>query len=225
MHFILASGSPRRKEILEELGYQFEIKTGDFDESTVSMDDPKEGVQRLALGKALAAVDRPGLYLGSDTVVVLNNVVMGKPTDPEDAKTMLRSLSGRTHEVCTGVALVTVGEDGSVENTETFVEATEVTFFKLSEEEIDWYVGTGEPMDKAGAYGIQGLGSSGCRRHGCTGRSGSTTLWRGKSPTTTCRYAKNRQSRIVEKVLKKCAKPLAFFTIESPWPLLYNTKV
>ena len=138
MHFILASGSPRRKEILEELGYQFEIKTGGFDESTVSMDDPKEGVQRLALGKALAAVDRPGLYLGSDTVVVLNNVVMGKPTDPEDAKTMLRSLSGRTHEVCTGVALVTVGEDGSVENTETFVEATEVTFFKLSEEEIDW---------------------------------------------------------------------------------------
>lgn len=158
MHFILASGSPRRKEILEELGYQFEIKTGDFDESTVSMDDPKEGVQRLSLGKALAAVDRPGLYLGSDTVVVLNNVVMGKPTDPEDAKTMLRSLSGRTHEVCTGVALVTVGEDGSVENTETFVEATEVTFFELSEEEIDWYVGTGEPMDKAGAYGIQGLG-------------------------------------------------------------------
>lgn len=158
MHLILASGSPRRKEILEELGYRFEIHTGDFDESTVPMDDPKEGVQKLALGKALAAVGGPGLYLGSDTVVVLDNVVMGKPADPEDAKQMLRSLSGRTHEVCTGVALVTVGEDGAVENTETFVEATEVRFFELTDDEIDWYVGTGEPMDKAGAYGIQGLG-------------------------------------------------------------------
>lgn len=158
MKLILASGSPRRREILGDLGYTFDVKTADFDESTVPMDDPKEGVQKLALGKALAAVAGPGLYLGSDTVVVLNNVVMGKPADPEDAKQMLSNLSGRTHEVCTGVALVTVGEDGTVENTETFVEATEVTFFELSDEEIDWYVGTGEPMDKAGAYGIQGLG-------------------------------------------------------------------
>lgn len=159
MHFILASGSPRRKEILEELGYQFEIKTGDFDESTVALDDPKEGVQKLALGKALAAVQQPGLYLGSDTVVVLDGVVMGKPSDEQDAFRMLRSLSGRTHEVCTGVALVTVGEDGTVEHTETFVEATEVTFFELTDEEIDRYIRTGEPMDKAGAYGIQGKGS------------------------------------------------------------------
>ncbi len=158
MHFILASGSPRRKEILEELGYQFEIKTGDFDESTVALDDPKEGVQKLALGKALAAVQQPGLYLGSDTVVVLDGVVMGKPSDEQDAFRMLRSLSGRTHEVCTGVALVTVGEDGTVEHTETFVEATEVMFFELTDEEIDRYIRTGEPMDKAGAYGIQGLG-------------------------------------------------------------------
>ena len=158
MHFILASGSPRRKEILEELGYQFEIKTGDFDESTVALDDPKEGVQKLALGKALAAVQQPGLYLGSDTVVVLDGVVMGKPSDEQDAFRMLRSLSGRTHEVCTGVALVTVGEDGTVEHTETFVEATEVTFFELTDEEIDRYIRTGEPVDKAGAYGIQGLG-------------------------------------------------------------------
>ena len=137
MHFILASGSPRRKEILEELGYQFEIKTGDFDESTVALDDPKEGVQKLALGKALAAVQQPGLYLGSDTVVVLDGVVMGKPSDEQDAFRMLRSLSGRTHEVCTGVALVTVGEDGTVEHTETFVEATEVRFFELTDEERD----------------------------------------------------------------------------------------
>ena len=207
MHFILASGSPRRKEILEELGYQFEIKTGDFDESTVALDDPKEGVQKLALGKALAAVQQPGLYLGSDTVVVLDGVVMGKPSDEQDAFRMLRSLSGRTHEVCTGVALVTVGEDGTVEHTETFVEATEVTFFELTDEEIDRYIRT----------------SSGCRRRGCTARSGSTTLCRSKSPTTTCRYAKNRPLRIVEKVSKKCRKALAFFTMESKRPLLYNT--
>lgn len=140
------------------MGYKFEIRTGDFDESTVALDDPKEGVQKLALGKALAAVQQPGLYLGSDTVVVLDGVVMGKPSDEQDAFRMLRSLSGRTHEVCTGVALVTVGEDGTVENTETFVEATEVTFFELSDEEIRRYIRTGEPMDKAGAYGIQGLG-------------------------------------------------------------------
>lgn len=158
MNLILASGSPRRRDILQEMGYKFEIRTGDFDESTVALDDPKEGVQKLALGKALAAVQQPGLYLGSDTVVVLDGVVMGKPSDEQDAFRMLRSLSGRTHEVCTGVALVTVGEDGTVENTETFVEATEVTFFELSDEEIRRYIRTGEPMDKAGAYGIQGLG-------------------------------------------------------------------
>ena len=140
------------------MGYKFEIRTGDFDESTVALDDPKEGVQKLALGKALAAVQQPGLYLGSDTVVVLDGVVMGKPSDEQVAFRMLRSLSGRTHEVCTGVALVTVGEDGTVENTETFVEATEVTFFELSDEETRRYILTGEPMDKAGAYGIQGLG-------------------------------------------------------------------
>lgn len=158
MRLILASGSPRRREILSEMGYTFDVKTADFDESTVALDDPKEGVQKLALGKALAAVQQPGLYLGSDTVVVLDGVVMGKPSDEQDAFRMLRSLSGRTHEVCTGVALVTVGEDGTVEHTETFVEATEVTFFELTDEEIDRYIRTGEPMDKAGAYGIQGLG-------------------------------------------------------------------
>lgn len=163
MKLILASGSPRRREILTDLGYSFDVKTADFDESQVSLEKPSEGVQALALGKATAAaeatsVDAPTVFLGSDTVVALNDAVMGKPADEEDAKAMLRSLSGKTHVVYTGVALVEKNERGEIVSNETFVEATEVTFFELSEEEIDWYVGTGEPMDKAGAYGIQGLG-------------------------------------------------------------------
>ncbi|MBO7681425.1 MAG: septum formation protein Maf [Clostridia bacterium] len=163
MRFILASGSPRRKEILTELGYEFDVKTADFDESTVSLDDPVRGVQALALGKAMAAaeatpVTEPTLFLGSDTVVVLDDVVMGKPKDEEDAAAMLRALSGRTHVVCTGVALVGKDPAGSCAAREVFAEQTEVHFFALSEEDIAAYIATGEPMDKAGAYGIQGLG-------------------------------------------------------------------
>ena len=163
MKLILASGSPRRREILTDLGYSFDVKTADFDESQVSLEKPPEGVQALALGKATAAaeatsVGEPTVFLGSDTVVALNDVVMGNPADEEDAKAMLRSLSGKTHVVYTGVALVEKNERDEIVSHETFVEATEVTFFDLSDEEIDWYVGTGEPMDKAGAYGIQGLG-------------------------------------------------------------------
>ncbi len=163
MQLILASGSPRRREILTHLGYTFDVKTADFDESTVSLEIPAEAVQTLALGKATAAamatdVTEPTLFLGSDTVVALNDVVMGKPADEDDAKAMLRSLSGNTHIVYTGVALVEKDADNNIVLSETFAEATEVQFFDLTEEEIDWYVSTGEPMDKAGAYGIQGIG-------------------------------------------------------------------
>ena len=163
MKFILASGSPRRREILSELGYEFDVKTADFDESTVSLDDPVRGVQALALGKAMAAaeaapVTEPALFLGSDTVVVLNDVVMGKPKDEADAADMLRALSGRTHVVCTGVALVEKDPAGNCTAREVFAEQTEVHFFALSEADIAAYIATGEPMDKAGAYGIQGLG-------------------------------------------------------------------
>lgn len=163
MKLILASGSPRRREILEELGYSFTVQTADFDESTVSLEQPKEGVQTLALGKAKAAakttpVQEPTLFLGSDTVVALNDVVMGKPGDEEEAKEMLQTLSGGTHTVYTGVALVEKSPEGTILSEETFVEATKVQFFDFSEEEVSWYVSTGEPMDKAGAYGIQGLG-------------------------------------------------------------------
>ena len=163
MQLILASGSPRRREILEELGYAFTVKTADFDEASVSLDEPAEAVQTLALGKALAAArttptEDTTVFLGSDTVVVLEDAVMGKPEDERDAKAMLRALSGATHTVYTGVALVEVDAEGHIQCQETFAEATDVTFFALSDEEIDWYVATGEPMDKAGAYGIQGLG-------------------------------------------------------------------
>lgn len=163
MKLVLASGSPRRKEILKELGYEFEVRTADFDEAAVSLEDPAEGVQSLALGKARAAalaasVDTPTVFLGSDTVVALDDAVMGKPTDEDEAKQMLRSLSGRTHTVYTGVALVEKNAADEIVSAETFAEATAVKFFELRDEEIDWYVSTGEPMDKAGAYGIQGLG-------------------------------------------------------------------
>lgn len=162
MRFILASNSPRRREILKELNYDFEVKTADFDESTVDLSDPAEGVQQLALGKAMAAageVASPArtVLLGADTVVVRNGAVMGKPIDENEAYLMLSALSGQTHTVYTGVAAV-VKENGSVVSSETLVEATDVTFFDLTEEEIRGYIATGEPMDKAGAYGIQGLG-------------------------------------------------------------------
>lgn len=162
MKFVLASNSPRRREILRELHYDFEVLTADFDESSVSLEDPAQGVQELAKGKASAAAEtfkngETTLFLGSDTVVVLDGAVMGKPADEEDAFRMLRALSGRTHTVYTGVAAA-VTENGAIASVETFVSATDVTFFDLSDEEIRAYITTGEPMDKAGAYGIQGLG-------------------------------------------------------------------
>ena len=163
MHFVLASNSPRRREILSELGYAFDVRTADFDESTVDLSAPAEGVRALALGKAEAAAEaapagEPTVFLGADTVVVLDGVVMGIPADEEDAFRMLRALSGRTHVVYTGAAVVLTDEAGAIVDRQTLVEATDVTFFDLSDEEIRAYIATGEPMDKAGAYGIQGLG-------------------------------------------------------------------
>ncbi len=163
MHFVLASNSPRRREILSDLGYAFDVRTADFDESTVDLSAPADGVRELALGKAEAAAKaapagEPTVFLGADTVVVLDGVVMGKPADEEDAFRMLRALSGRTHVVYTGAAVISIDETGAVTDRQTLVEATDVTFFALTDEEIRAYIATGEPMDKAGAYGIQGLG-------------------------------------------------------------------
>jgi len=159
MKLILASGSPRRRELLDEYGYEFQIRTAPFDEHTVPLTDPEKGVQELALGKARAArdanpQDSNALVLGADTIVVRNGLVLGKPASGEEAVTMLQELSGQTHQVYTGVALVTADTE------EVFVSVTDVVFYPLTEEEIRDYVSTGEPMDKAGAYGIQGLGSA-----------------------------------------------------------------
>lgn len=149
---VLASGSPRRRELLRQLIDEFEVVTSDVDEDALTVSDPYETAERLAEAKARAvAILRPGaLVIGGDTVVALEGEQFAKPKDVEDAKRMLRALSGRTHVVATGISLV------SPDGVRTFHEKTRVTFRGLTDAEIDAYVATGEPMDKAGAYAIQG---------------------------------------------------------------------
>ena len=150
---ILASASPRRRELLSQLGITFTVSAADIDET------PREGeaadayVLRLAREKARAVAARhPGAWvLAADTTVALGPQLLGKPRDAEEAKAMLSRLSGRTHEVHTGVALAGRHE-------EALVVRTRVTFRALSSGEIAWYAGTGEPLDKAGAYAVQGRG-------------------------------------------------------------------
>ena len=153
MDLILASGSPRRKELLSLYTTDFTICVSDFDESAVTADTPARLVEKLARGKCLAVAEsHPGaVVLGCDTVVDVGGEVFGKPRSTEDAKRMLRALSGATHEVHTGVCV----SDGL--RTESFVDSCKVTFFPIPEEEIDVYTATEEPYDKAGAYAIQGL--------------------------------------------------------------------
>ena len=152
--FIVASASPRRRELLTQAGYAFTVEPSDADETLPAGTPAADAVQILAERKAAAvAKNRPGaVVLGCDTVVALNDQVLGKPQTADEAAAMLRALSGNTHTVFTGVCLT----DGV--RTERFVSATDVTFYELSEETIRAYVATGEPMDKAGAYGIQGYG-------------------------------------------------------------------
>ena len=165
---VLASGSPRRREMLENLGVEFLARPVDIDES------PREGelaepyVLRLARAKARAALGETGgereIVLAADTIVALDGELLGKPRDPADARRMLERLSGRAHEVLTGVAVAAYPEasragavvtnSGRVE-----VERTRVRFAELSAAEIEWYVDSGEPLDKAGAYAVQGLGA------------------------------------------------------------------
>ena len=151
---VLASASPRRAEILRAVGWPFETQAADVDEAVRAGESPAEYVERLARGKA-GAVARSrlfGLVLGADTVVVCEGEILGKPRDEEDARRMLRRLSNRRHEVLTGVALVRA--EGS--RTEVAHARTRVRFCRRSDEEIDWYVATGEPADKAGADDVQG---------------------------------------------------------------------
>ena len=154
---ILASASPRRRELLRLVGIDHEIRPADIDESYLPGERPNAHAERLARGKAetIASVAGPEVVtIGSDTIVVVDGDVLGKPRDRHHAKEMLRRLSGRSHVVMTGVAVAWRGQ------TLSGVEEVGVTFRDLSDDEIDLYIDTGEPMDKAGAYGIQGFGAT-----------------------------------------------------------------
>lgn len=157
---ILASASPRRKELLEQIGLTFEVEPAKGEEQITSV-IPKEVVEELSYQKAMEVAKlhkgEDVLILGADTIVVYDDQIMGKPADEEDAKVMLRQLSGKTHCVFTGVTAVLW--EKQKKTVRTFYEKTEVTFYPMSEEEIMFYVKTREPMDKAGAYGIQGIGA------------------------------------------------------------------
>jgi septum formation protein len=149
--FTLASASPRRAELLRAAGFDFIVRSADVDESVRQAEAPRDYVLRLAVEKARAVARAPGeLVLAADTTVVVDDEILGKPGDDVDAARMLRLLAGREHEVLTGVCLL---RDGS---TDARIASTVVEFAAMSDEEIAWYVATGEPMDKAGAYGIQG---------------------------------------------------------------------
>jgi septum formation protein len=150
---ILASASPRRAALLRAAGIDFTVRAADIDETQWPDEPPRAYVLRLSRAKAQAITQGDELVLGADTTVVINHEVAGKPVDAADAQRMLRALGGRWHEVLTAVTLA------QGDRVMSDVEVTRVKFASLSEAEIDWYVATGEPMDKAGAYGIQGYAS------------------------------------------------------------------
>lgn len=157
---ILASQSPRRRELLTQIGLEFEVHPAGGEE-VITSTDPVEVVKSLSAQKAgavkeeleeqLKATKEEWLIIGADTIVVYDGKILGKPKDEEDAVRMLTMLQGNTHSVYTGVTLLE--RDGQM----TFAEETKVSMYPMTQEEINWYVGTREPMDKAGAYGIQGL--------------------------------------------------------------------
>jgi septum formation protein len=163
---VLASASPRRQELLRNAGIRFAVQPADINETPLAGEAPRDCAERLAREKALAVFRmRPRDYvLGADTIVVIDDAILGKPRDADDAARMLRLLSGRTHAVITGVCVVGPVVSGcslvaSSGDALSASETTLVTFCGLSDEEIRDYVGTGEPMDKAGAYAIQGIAS------------------------------------------------------------------
>lgn len=155
---ILASASPRRAEILRTVNWPFESCPVDIDETRHPDEEAAVYVKRLAEEKARAAAGlrvAGSTIIGADTVVVIDEEILGKPRDEDDARRMLRQLSGRWHQVLTGIALI----NGASSEIRVAHETTEVKFAAMSKDEINWYVMSGEPMDKAGAYAIQGLGS------------------------------------------------------------------
>lgn len=153
---ILASASPRREELLRQLGLPFTVVPSELPEE-LPPGPPGESVRALALAKARAVAGRlgSGVVLGADTVVVLGGAIFGKPADPKDARRMLRELRGQTHEVVTGVGLV----EAPARREASAVVVTRVRMGRYADDEIDAYLATGEPYDKAGAYAVQGAGS------------------------------------------------------------------
>ncbi len=156
LRVILASQSPRRRELLSLVGIAHDVQPADIDETFLTGEHPRDHAERLARGKAdaIAAREPDAVVIGSDTIVVVDGDVLGKPTDENDAVRMLARLAGRSHTVVTAVAVAWRGE------TRSAVEEVGVTFHPLSRAEIDAYIATREPMDKAGAYGIQGYGAT-----------------------------------------------------------------
>jgi septum formation protein len=170
MRLVLASASPRRAEILRNAGFSFEVSPADVDETPRPHEPAEVYVRRLAEEKARVAVKRfahaatPVIVIAADTTVVAGGQMLGKPENREDARRMLRLLSGQTHEVLTGVSVIR-SSDGHVAS---HVEITRVSFAELSESEIEEYIASGEPLDKAGGYGIQGIaGKYVTRIEGC----------------------------------------------------------
>jgi septum formation protein len=162
---ILASQSPRRRQLLEEAGFSLVVVPADIDETRRPGESPVQLVERLALGKAEATRRALGgnapasALVAADTIVWTDNgEVLGKPKDRQHAARMLQDLSGRTHHVSTGVCAMTLTPAAEINAKSSFVETADVTFFELTQKEIETYVASGEPMDKAGGYGIQGLG-------------------------------------------------------------------
>jgi septum formation protein len=157
-HLILASSSPRRRYLLRLVHMPFEFVDPHLKEEDHAEDDPVEHVLRLSVLKARSVREKydEGYILGADTIVVLDGRILGKPADEAAAKTMLASLAGRTHEVYTGLGLLDAATGKEVQG----YERTEVTIRKMDAWEIDSYIATGEPMDKAGSYGIQGYGAA-----------------------------------------------------------------
>ena len=153
---VLASSSPRRTELLNRAGWPHEVMVAGIDESVKPQEGPAAYVQRLARSKAEAVAQHleQGIVLGADTTVVIADQILGQPADEADAKRMLDLLNGKWHDVLTGVAVVRVGGESRVAH-----ETTRVRFAEISDREIDWYIASGEPFGKAGAYGIQGKAS------------------------------------------------------------------
>lgn len=155
---VLASASPRRRELLERIGIRFTVAPSHIPEEEEPGESPEQHVLRLSRDKALEVANRTDVagrwFIGSDTIVLRAAAILGKPTSPEEAASMLRSLSGREHRVLSGFAI----HDRQTGVTEADVVSTKVRFKELTEDEIAGYIATGEPMDKAGSYAIQGIG-------------------------------------------------------------------